>query len=347
MPLIVNTRIMDKHMTGVQRYTQEILERLSIPFRSVSPGSQFSAGIKGHTWEQLSLPFKVKKGELLWSPSNTGPLLVSHQVVTIHDIVPIDHPEWLSKKFAQWYQFLLPKLAKRCVHILTDSEFSKSRIIDALCVPEKKVTIAKVGVSDKYKPIGESVILQMKQELKLPETPYILSLGSLEPRKNLVTLLKAWKLAQPYIGDVKLVISGARGFQRVFGDCQDSFDDIPNVIYTGHVKDELLPALYSGALMFFYLSSYEGFGLPPLEAMACGAPVCVGNQTSVPEVVGKAGILVNPFDVDAVVDVMKTVISGELNTSLYREAGLQQAKRFGWDEVVAKTARVFDQYLEL
>ncbi len=153
-------------------------------------------------------------------------------------------------------------------------------------------------------------------------------------------------MAQPSTRNANLVIAGAKGFQRIFGAYQETGSEVPHVIYTGHVSEGLLPALYSGASSFFYLSSYEGFGIPPLEAMACGTPVCVGNKTALPEVVGEAGILVDPFDVDAVVDVIKAVLLGDLSISQYRALGLAQAQKFTWEKVANKTLEVFNQYSE-
>ncbi len=206
------------------------------------------------------------------SPSNSGPLVVEKQVVTLLDVVPLDHPEWLNPKFAAWYQFLTPRLVKRVRSILTISEFSKKRIVAHCPLSESKVQVVHIGVDERFRPIDAHFVEQMRKKLAIPSVHYLVALGSLEPRKNLVRLLRAWASIVGRIpNDVWLVIAGAQGRRLVFGDV--SFESLPPRVHlTGHVPDELLPALYSGAIAAPYLSIYEGFGLPPLEAMACGTP---------------------------------------------------------------------------
>ena len=137
----------------------------------------------------------------------------------------------------------------------------------------------------------------------MPCRHYVLCVGSLEPRKNLPRLLQAWSRIQSEVpGNVWLVLTGKKGNERIFADAAGLSRLPPRVHLTGHVPDDVLPALYAGAIAFAYPSVYEGFGLPPLEAMAAGIPVLTGNQTSLPEVVGDAGVMVDPYDVDALAD---------------------------------------------
>ena len=281
------------------------------------------------------LPLKVK-GNLLWSPANTGPLAITNQVVTIHDVSPLDHPEWSSPRFASWYQFLLPKLASRVHRVLTDSEFSKTRIIEKCGINEDKVTVIPIGVDDKFF-LNRKLNTEDRHVIDLPSEKYILSLGSLEPRKNLSRLLQAWELVYRKLpDDIWLVIAGAKGKSMIFNDV--SFDRLPpRVFLTGFIPDDDLPMLYSRALASVYLSVYEGFGLPPLESMAAGTPVVSSNAASLPEVIGDSGIMVNPYDIESIADGVLRLLS---DMTLYNEIsakGIKRAKEFSWDKCAERT----------
>ena len=337
----VNTRILSSHLTGVQRYTRAILSRFPADYETVSPSS-YQNGALGHLWEQALLPLKIRDN-VLWSPSNAGPLALRRQVVTIHDLVPIDHPEWLNARFSAWYQFLTPRLVNAVQIILTDSHASKARIVHHYPKVEDKVRVIHIGVDSHFHPRSASQVNAARAQLGIPFPHYILALGSLEPRKNLVRLLQAWSIIQSSIpDDVWLVIAGAKGKSMVFGEV--SFDKLPPRVHLcGHVSDELLPALYSGAIAAPYLSVYEGFGLPPLEAMACGTPPLTGNLTSLPEVVGKAGLMVDPFDVEAIADALKQLIEQPSLRKRLSEAGLERARLFSWQKTADLTWSAIDE----
>lgn len=339
--LTCNTRILGTHLTGVQRYTLELLSRFKGNIQEIKPAHPLH-GIRGHAWEQFILPAKVGKG-LLWSPSNTGPLVIERQVVTLHDLVPMDHPEWLNPRFAAWYRFLTPRLVQRVRGVLTVSEFTKQRIIAHCPEAESKTHVVHNAVDARFRPIGTDLVEQVRKRMGIPSGHYFLALGSLEPRKNLSRLLQAWVTIQVQIpDDVWLVIAGAQGRGLVFGEV--SFENLPPRVHlTGHVPDELLPALYSGAIAAPYLSLYEGFGLPPLEAMACGTPVLTSNVTSLPEVVGDAALMVEPYDVEAIADGLKRLVEDFFLRDELRRKGLERAKRFNWDKTAELTWQVLQQ----
>jgi len=282
-------------------------------------------------------------GDLLWSPSNTGPLAVKNQVLTVHDLVPIDHPEFLNPRFAAWYRFLLPRLTHKVKHIISVSHFTKQRLVDAFGVPDEKITVIWNGVEERFSPKPENEILSAINKTEIPSRQYLFALGSLEPRKNLPRLLQAWQNIMPHIpGNLWLVIGGAKGKSMVFDGV--SFDPLPPRVYlTGHVPDDVLPLLYAGALASPYLSVYEGFGLPPLEAMACGTPVITGNATALPEVVGDAGILVDPFQVDEIARAMIRIITDHDLRIELRERGMQRAKMFNWSDAANQTWNVLEK----
>ncbi len=342
--IIVNTRCLFAQLTGVQRYTKEILVRGN-GYIETSPLFEMPQGGKGHLWEQFFLPFTLKDN-LLWNPANTGPLLIKNQIVTIHDVAVLEHPEWFAPNFSKWYRFLLPKLAQRVKKIITVSEFSRKRIVDTCNVNENKIISIYNAVDERFSKKNKEEVNALKTSLGIKAEHYILALSSLEPRKNLKRLLNAWDLVQSELpDDLWLVISGAKGKNRVFQDV--SFATLPPRVHlTGYVPDEYLPALYSGAQAFVYPSLYEGFGLPPLEAMACGTPVIVSNTTSLPEVVGNAGILVDPLDVNQIADAIQRVVTNDKLQLDMREKGLARAKLFSWDKTAKQTWQVLQEAAE-
>lgn len=337
--IYVNTRNLHNSLTGVQRYTIELLSRWGNRPKKVSPNKKFSSGLAGHIWEQAVLP-NILCGALLFSPSNTGPLAIKRQVVTIHDLVSLDHPEWFNARFAAWYRFLIPRLVNRVQRVITISNFTRERLLQQTKVAPDKIVVIPNGVNARFSPKSVKDIKKIQKALKIPTEHYILSLCSLEPRKNLHNLLRAWVQVQSEIpSDIWLVITGAKGKTLVFKDV--SFDPLPPRVWlTGHVRDEYLPALYSGATAFVYVSIYEGFGLPPLEAMASGTPTLTGNITALPEVVSNAAVTVNPFDPDAIAWGIKRLIEdGTLRENL-RLKGIQRAKIFSWDTTADMTLQV-------
>lgn len=340
-----NTRILNSHLTGAQRYTLELLSHFNGRVQEVKPGQPLS-GIRGHAWEQFALPTRLN-GSLLWSPSNTGPLAVEKQVVSLLDVVPLDHPEWLNPQFATWYRFLTPKLARRVRSIVTISEFSKQRIIAHCPSVESKIHVTHLGVDSRFHLIDNDEIKKMRTRMGIPTPHYVVALGSLEPRKNLSRLMQAWTAIEARIpDDVWLVIAGAQGRSLVFGDV--SFEKLPPRVHlTGHVPDDLLPALYSGAIAAPYISLYEGFGLPPLEAMACGSPPLTGNLASLPEVVGDAGIMVDPYDVDAIADGLFRLVENSTLRAELSQKGLARVKKFTWENTAKLTWQVLEDAANL
>jgi len=297
------------------------------------------SGVKGHAWEQFVLPFKSGKS-LLWSPSNTGPLFVKNQVVTIHDTVPLDHPEWLNPRFANWYRFLVPRLARRAKKIIAVSNFTKARIIETCNVPEDKISVVYNGVDQRFKPAEPEVIERAKQKTGIGSARYILSLGSIEPRKNLARLIQAWRKIENEIPeDIWLVLAGGMGAKRIFENVK--LENLPaRVLVTGHVEDDLLPALYSGALATAYVSLYEGFGLPALEAMACGCPTMASNANAIEEVVGNAALLINPHQLDEIAEGLLKLIRAEQLRQGLSQKGQQRASQFTWKQAAEKTFEI-------
>ncbi|OGV76714.1 MAG: hypothetical protein A3K19_18110 [Lentisphaerae bacterium RIFOXYB12_FULL_65_16] len=342
--ICVNTRTLAAPLTGVQRYVRELLRHIGDRIETVAPARALF-GIRGHLWDQCKLPGLVR-GRLLWSPGNTGPLACRRQVVTVHDLAPIHHPEWFSPAFAAWYRWVLPRLVRRCQHVIAVSEFTRRSLVEATGVPADRMSVVYSGIDERFQPQPPEAVAAVRQALGIPVPGYLLYLGSLEPRKNIPRLLQAWAKATGAVSSqVCLVVAGAKGQTRIFREVHLGGLP-PSVHLTGRIGDEQLPALLSGAMAFVYPSLYEGFGLPPLEAMACGVPVLAGNRTAFPEVLGDAALLVDTEDTDAIAQALVRLIQDpDMRRSLGRK-GEDRARRFRWPEAAEKTWAVLQQASE-
>jgi glycosyltransferase involved in cell wall biosynthesis len=261
----------------------------------------------------------------------------------MHDIIPVERPEWFNARFSGWYQWLLPRLTNRVRHLIAVSHFTKDRLVERFRINPDKITVVWNGVDSQFRPRTRDEIEEVRAALKIRSPRYLLSLGSLEPRKNVRRLLSVWvRLKRELPNDLGLVVVGSKGGSLVFRD--DGVDEaMDGVHFTGYAKQEHLPALYSGALGLIYPSLYEGFGLPPLEAMACGTPVIASNTTSLPEITGGAALLVDPLDEDAIAAAILRLVRDEELRSTLRTRSLERAAHMTWDASAAKTRKVLKE----
>ena len=345
-PCLVNLRCLGHHVTGVQRYVLGLLPHLQGCLDTTRP-TRVSQGIFGHAWEQFILPGQTR-GRLLWSPANTGPLAVERQVVTVHDAATLDHPEWFEGKFARWYRFMLPRLMHKVRRVVTVSEFSRRRLIETASLPEEQVVAIHNGVDPRLQPVPAPAVADFLRRRDHP-LPYLLCVASLEPRKNLRRLFTAWEHCRLPGDGLELVVAGAAG--GVFRD--RGFERLPaGVRLLGHVGEDELPCLYTGAHGFIFPSVYEGFGLPPLEAMACGCPVLTSHAASLPEVCGPefrpdqpdhsgAPLYFDPFDPESIAAGIVRLLQ---LTPAQRQAmtanGLRRAAQFSWQRAAEQTWQV-------
>lgn len=337
MRLQINGRYLAQRVTGQQRYARELVSRFSDNCDVIQPAAA-AKGPPGHLWEQFVLPLRKGQG-LLWSPSTTGPLAIRKQVVTVHDCAFFDQAECFSRSFAAWYQQLVPPLVRRVRRVITVSEFSRERIVAHCRVPADRVAVVYSGVDQRFAPQAGEMLAATRHKLSLPER-YVLCVGSLEPRKNLRRLLAAWRIAQPSLEGVSLVLVGAKS--HVFRDAGLA-EPPPAVQLAGYVGDDLLPAVYAGAELFVYPSIYEGFGLPVLEAMACGTPVVCSNVTALPEVAGGAALLVDPYAPEAIADAILQMARDTALQARLRAAGFARAAAFRWEDAAAATWRLLEE----
>lgn len=322
----INGRFWGKPQTGVERYAREIYSRLG-DARLIVPGVKL-AGHTGHAWEQLYLPTLLHKDEILWCPANSGPVLVAQQVLTIQDLSPIDHPEWFKAAFSCWYRLLWTILLPRVRAIAVPSLFTKQRVMARFGVPAERIVIVPGGVSASFHPVPRSLSAGVLEHYNLPEG-YVLFVGTRQPRKNLERLFLAWSQIQDGYPNLELLVVGGTG--DVYSQ-QGLYGIRAKVRYPGYVPDEHLAALYSRALALVYPSLYEGFGLPILEAMACGTPVIAADIDPLRGLVGEAGRLVNPESVECLANAIREVVDNSDLRHHLGEKGLRRVQEFTWDK---------------
>jgi glycosyltransferase involved in cell wall biosynthesis len=324
--VVVNGRFLARRVTGVERYGREILRYIGSGSRLESTRSQ---GWMGHAWEQFFLPTQLSRDSILWSPANTGPLMIRHQALTIHDLSPLEHPEWFRKSFAVWYRLFLPMLAKRVRKVFTPSEDVKQRVIRRFGITNVTVTPNAVNRSV-FHPGAKQT------QFALPDC-YVLFVGSLEPRKNLKVLLRAWEQIKADFKETWLIIVGVSG--NVF-KAVDLSQEVERVRFLGYVDDETLAGLYANAALFVLPSQDEGFGLPVLEAMASGTPVIVSDGGALPELVGEAGMTFCLSNPNGLTEMLRECLRDANLRLVLKEKGLARAQKFSWQttaEVVWKS----------
>jgi glycosyltransferase involved in cell wall biosynthesis len=223
--------------------------------------------------------------------------------------------------------------------VVTVSEFSRQRIAELCRVPLERVVAIPNGVDSRFHPVGFSQQEEVRQRLGLPKK-YVLCVGSLEPRKNLRMLLKAWSQASHLHPDLSLVlVGGTANYYR-----QAGLEQLPDrVVLAGRVDDADLPAIYSAAMMFVYPSLYEGFGLTVLEAMGCGTPVICSGTTSLPEVVGDAAVLIDPTNVHDLATAISDLAGNETRRAALKQLGTERCRLFSWDTAAERTWNVLQQ----
>ncbi len=300
-------------------------------------------------WDQVIFPNRArqKKVDLLHQPCFSAPLLYPGRViVTCHDLISIFFPANLplaSRLFySQWEPFSYRKASK----IIAISEHTKKDLMAFLKIPEEKISVIQLAASRDFRPVKSKKTLKKIQKKYRTGPNYILDVGTLEPRKNLSFLVRAYALAVREGADVNLVITGKKGwyFEGLFKLVAEL--NLKNkIIFTGYVEEKNLPALYSGAKAFVFPSLYEGFGLPPLEAMACGAPVISSSTSSMPEVIGQAGILISPKDERVWAQNILKILRDKGLARTLSQMGLRQAKKFSWEETARKTIEVYKEVI--
>ena len=270
------------------------------------------------------------------------------KVLTLHDLTPILFPEMHTRETNLTWKSSLKFIKNRTNVMICDSISTKNDCIKLLNIPEKRLRVIPLSADEQYKPLKNKKQIhdELKQEYNI-DTPFILFVGTLEKRKNVPTLLKSFYKLKKCKIEHKLVIVGGKGWKytKIF-DLIEELNLKDDVIFTDYVTDEYLVKLYNAADLFVYPSLYEGFGLPPLEAMACGCPVITSNTSSLPEVVGDAGIMIDPNDIDSLTESMHKILTdNELRKEMSRKS-LERAGMFSWKKTTKETWDVYEDALK-
>ena len=361
----VNGRFLAAKRTGVQRAAYNLLKTLieidrtnryfifagedqlhkpewAFPNVTVVPsGIREGASIRNHFWEQFTLPTLAKKYkvDVLHSPANIAPLFYSGKsIVHIHDLCFVVNPQWYSFSFRTLYNLVIPRLAKKASKVTTNSNNSKNDLLQFFSLDASRVSLVYWAVDDIFFDQSD----HKKEALNWHLKDYILYVGSLEPRKNIRILVEAYEILRNKNPNIKTKLILIGGESPLFGDVRLQIKRYKeDVIFQGFVDDKMLREFYRHASVVAYPSLYEGFGLPPLEAMASGVPVVTSTTSSMPEVVGDAALMINPQNVEELASSLSLVLNDEnLRKELIRR-GYEQVKKFSWYQAARKTLTIF------
>ncbi|MFC1938364.1 glycosyltransferase family 4 protein [Chloroflexota bacterium] len=267
------------------------------------------------------------------------------KVITVHELTPIIFPEIQTRFWVFLHRYFMPRILKKVDMVITVSESTKRDLMKYMSVPETKIKTIYQGVdTEMYKVLPLSNIESIRRKYQL-DFPYILYVGNIEPKKNIPTLLKAFSaVCQESRNNYRLVIVGKKlwKYQPTLNTVR-ALNLQDKVIFLGYVPENDLPGIYNAASLFVFPSIYEGFGRPLLEAMMCGVPVITSNSSSMPEVVGDAGITVDPYDVPALAMAINQVLTDDKLRTTLTKKGLERAKFFSWQKCAEETLAVYEE----
>jgi glycosyltransferase involved in cell wall biosynthesis len=361
MHVAVNALFLRQPHTGSGQYTRHLLDAL----QAVEPTLRLSlldgpliprAGERGEdvakvVWEQGVVAMRAARtgADLLHVPYWAPPLFSPTPVVaTIHDVIPALLPEYRGGRLVAAYTKLVGVAARRARHLIVDSECSKRDLVRVVGVPADRVDVAPLAASARFRPIDQAAAAAYCRERWGLARPFFLYVGGNDVRKNVPAVLHAWSAASRRLSGHELVIAGTMRREPPF------FPDVlgvaarlalPRIRFLGAVSDGEKHQLLGSCTAFVWPSRYEGFGLPPLEAMQTGAPVISSDRSAMPEVVGEAGILVSPDDIPALTEAMVRLTSDAALRDALRAAGLAQAARFSWQRTAQLTMESYRQAL--
>ena len=354
LTIAINARFCTQPLTGVQRYGYEITRRLA-HCRVLSPNNprpeypdldvevvpRIANGRGGHYWEQMRLPGQLASSDLLWSPSGIGPVMHRNQVVTIHDVAHLVHPEWYSLRFAWWYRLVLPKLLRRVRRIIAVSNQTRSEICSHLNIPEDKVTTASEGISEIFVPRPKPQVERDLAGFGLAPGNYFLCVGADAPRKNFQRILAAWEACSSLMPDAVLAIvtRGPLAIAR-----KSELKELPSRAVTlRDVPDAILPSLYGGAIALVFPSLHEGFGLPIVEAMACGTAVITSRNVGVLSQMSGEAVVVDPYNVREIAEAMRALHDNPELRQQHVDDGLIRGRDFTWDRAAGQIEAILKE----
>ena len=335
--------------TGVSRYISRLLDHLPetladddrLVVAGNRPGADPLPPIRRILWEQTLLPLRGRRErwDVLHCPVNVLPVIAPcASVVTIHDTAFLAVPETMTRARRRYLRTQIARSVRQADQILTVSQATADDLVQAFGVPTNRITVTPLAADERFRPAAQDVLDRFRRQHGL-HRPFLLSVGTREPRKNTARLVRAFARVAPTIAH-ELVLVGPAGWLE--GELDATIRDLPvpvrqRVRLTGFVPDDDLPLWYAAADVFAYPALHEGFGLPVLEAMACGTPVVTSNTSSLPEIAGDAAMCIDPTDDRALVAAIARIIgNAPLAGDLHRR-GLARAGEFSWDETARLT----------
>lgn len=364
MKIALNGLQLSKSNTGVQYYTERLFEELAkvnnpvLEFHLLKPSDPFfkpegniheiniSGRLERIFFEQFILPRYIGRHSynLFHSTSYISPYFLNlPTILTVHDLLVYDYPALCQSESVVYFRLFLRHSIKKATHIITVSQKVKDDIIRIFNVCPDKINVTHLGINPIFKRVTEGAVLaQIRKKYVIPEK-YILFVGNLEPKKNLERLISAFsQLKSAKKIRHKLVIVGKKGwkYDRTL-KLIDKLKINEEIILTGYVIEKDLPAIYSMADVFAFPSIYEGFGIPPLEAMACGVPVIVSNTGALPETTGGSCLQVNPYNVDEIAQGINQLITNDNLRQIVVQQGYNWVNKFSWEKTAKKTMEVY------
>lgn len=332
-----------------QLNAREGLELVEFRHEGKVPTSRLGTIVRGLRRELIYIPRTLPRlvdqagVDLLHCPSPLAPPRCSvPMVITIYDAIGWDHPEWISRGNALQLRTRLPRALATGAHVITSSQYSKQRIAEKVGIDEDRISVVKPGLDARFT-VGSVADERSLPSGVTPGQPFVLTVGTLQVRKNVEAAIAAFEQLGPEAENHRLLVVGARGWddEALLARIKRS-PAADRVDLLGRVTDDELVALYRAADAFVFPSLYEGFGYPPLEAMACGTPVISSDRTSLAEIVGDGGMLVDPADIDAITSALTRVLgSDEIRVQLI-ERGLAHAATYTWERCVDDTLAVYE-----
>lgn len=357
--------------TGIGTYTHQLINSMNnidkinkymlfmpegsncnINFKNNFKIKNINQNVSGNFWDEISIPNILKNSniELYHVPQNGIGLPKCKDcpfIITLHDVIPYKMPETVGKKYLKIFLDEIPEIISLCDGIITVSNYSKKDIVKTLNFPEEKIFVTYLAAENIYIPLNKDLCKKEISKYYSIEEDYILYIGGFSPRKNIIGLIEAFsKLLSFYKKDIKLVIAGNKGISYpIYKKRAQDLHIEDKVIFPGFIPMKHLPKLYNAASVFAYPSFYEGFGLPPLEAMACGTPVVASNITSVPEVVGDAALTVNPHDVDEIFKSLYNILTNKDLRENLRFKGIANSSKLNWNNTAKATLNAYNEIL--
>lgn len=303
-------------------------------------------------WDEINIPNILKDADIdLYHVPQNGVGIPKDKkcsfVITLHDVIPCKMPGTCSERLLKIFNDEMPHIISECDGIITVSNYSKKDIVETFNYPEEKIYVTELAAEDIYRPLDRKLCKSLIKQYYSIEGDYILYIGGFSPRKNIVGLIEAFcKFKSQYKKDIKLIIAGKQGisYSTYLSRVRELHIE-DSVVFPGFISIEHLPYLYNAAELFVYPSFYEGFGLPPVEAMSCGVPVIASNVTSIPEVTQDSALLIDPYDTDALSDAMIRVLNDENLKFKLMMKGIVRTAELNWKETARKTVIAYSKII--